>query len=190
MQVNPQVFRLATGLDFGLSLLVSLASYDPGSSCWKTSQTSLLPEWEELVLLATLPKWGMTVSGFLYALPTLALRTDAKGGSAWPTATAHQQNTRYQQGGKALTVAVNWPTPQERDHRGADKPGQANYERKKASGYTLDLNTIAGGLLNPDWVEALQGFPQGWTDIAGPQVQDKRSTHGKRRAQRPAKITG
>lgn len=27
------------------------------------------------------------------------------------------------------------------------------------------LNVVAGGSLNPEWVEALMGFPRGWTEI-------------------------
>jgi DNA (cytosine-5)-methyltransferase 1 len=27
------------------------------------------------------------------------------------------------------------------------------------------LNVVAGGALNPTWVEWLMGFPDGWTDI-------------------------
>jgi len=57
------------------------------------------------------------------------------------------------------------PTPQKRDFRS----GQANRVNRK--GKQNNLNDYAkllsnnDGQLNPDWVEALMGYPYGWTDI-------------------------
>jgi hypothetical protein len=73
----------------GPSSPVLLASFDPEASCWRTFQATLaseLPKFSQ-----TLPRSGMTRSGRLYALPTLALPTDGSGGSASlnvPTPTA------------------------------------------------------------------------------------------------------
>ncbi len=56
-----------------------------------------------------------------------------------------------------------WPTPTSRDH----KDGTATYD-VPTNGY---LGRAAPrdpmsppGVLNPDWVEQLMGFPTGWTD--------------------------
>lgn len=46
----------------------SLATFDPVTSSWKTRQCSLFEAGCEC--LATLPRWGMTVAGELYPLPT------------------------------------------------------------------------------------------------------------------------
>jgi hypothetical protein len=47
--------------------------------------------------------------------------------------------------------------------------GTGNWEqlKKKASGIeeARKMGAGNGGQLNPDWVEALMGYPQGWTDI-------------------------
>ena len=41
-----------------------------------------------------------------------------------------------------------------------------NYNRKGASPTSGDgLATVAGGALNPNWVEWLMGYPIGWTDL-------------------------
>lgn len=64
---------------FGRNSPVSLASYDPRASCWRTFQGILLLE--EPPSLATLPRWGMTRRGLLFELPTSELPTGARAGS-------------------------------------------------------------------------------------------------------------
>lgn len=49
-----------------------------------------------------------------------------------------------------------WPTPNGDD---------ANNTNPNRSGEYNSLVRSAGGSLNPTWVEALMGFPLGWTDI-------------------------
>lgn len=84
MQANALVWTPERGLDFGGNLPDLLANFDPESSSWRTLQGFTL--WEEPTYLDRLPKWGMTQSGSLYELPTLARRIQENGGSAWPTA--------------------------------------------------------------------------------------------------------
>jgi hypothetical protein len=63
-----------------------------------------------------------------------------------------------------------WPTPQAHDairgyaHR-IDRYGTAHGGRNlnDAATYAEGQDT---GLLNPAWVEWLQGFPAGWTDLS------------------------
>lgn len=57
------------------------------------------------------------------------------------------------------------PTPQQRDFRSGDKPSSTRAERKERQGWSKNLNDIAGGQLNPDWVGQLMGYPEGWTDL-------------------------
>lgn len=47
-----------------------------------------------------------------------------------------------------------WPTPREFMYK------DSVIDRNKSN-----LGEKAGGQLNPDWVEQLMGFPEGWTDI-------------------------
>jgi hypothetical protein len=57
------------------------------------------------------------------------------------------------------------PTPQKSDYKGPNNSGSGS---KSANG----LATLAGGQLNPPWVEWLMGWPVGWTDLA-PLEMDK-----------------
>lgn len=73
----------------GQSFGVSLASFDPASSSWRTFQGSLLSEVPPS--LATLPRSGMTRRGLLFELRTSELLTGGSGGSvsrSIPTPTA------------------------------------------------------------------------------------------------------
>ena len=82
----------------------------------------------------------------------------------WPTPKASDgphggPNMRDSAGNPALPAAVhlagkNWPTPRGQSATGAGKHGTGG----------PDLQTQAGGMLNPDWVEILMGFDIGWTD--------------------------
>lgn len=79
-QANERVFTSGLAVGFGLSSLALLASYDPQSCSWKTSQQLFL--WEEPLSLEDLPRWGMTHSGCLYALPKWVRPMPANAGSA------------------------------------------------------------------------------------------------------------
>ena len=73
----------------------------------------------------------------------------------WPTPTAHDANgaapTEYDRHSPNLAALANWPTPRASLTGGADSHGQMPA-------------AFRGGLLNPRWVEWLQGIPIGWTE--------------------------
>lgn len=54
-------------------------------------------------------------------------------------------------------VAI-FPTPTAND---AKCNGTASQQNRNSTA----LNVVAGGSLNPEWVEVLMGFPRGWTEI-------------------------
>jgi hypothetical protein len=54
-----------------------------------------------------------------------------------------------------------FPTMTANDSKNNNPPSQ----RKENGRHSDQLNVIAGGSLNPDWVEWLMGLPIGWTDI-------------------------
>jgi hypothetical protein len=169
---------------FGLGLEKPLASYDPDTQSWKTSEATLpLVEQPSLV---SLPVSGMTVSGDLYQLPAWALRTSENECSLWPTPTAvtrpMEGNVRLYrakiQAGEMTEAEANqmlgksvrepqgklqrWPTPTAADsYTHALKSSQ----QKEGSRHSLNLPSAVGGQLNPMWVEWLMGFPTGWTDL-------------------------
>ncbi len=87
--------------------------------------------------------------------------------SLWPTTKASPSGPDFARlnrpgsGGDDLATAVarsalgTTPTAQDAKNNG----GPSQYQRD-----TLPLNAVAGGPLNPEWVEWLMGFPIGWTD--------------------------
>lgn len=81
--------------------------------------------------------------------------------------------------------AKNWTTPTHHDgiacSRGADKRSSETLPGQLASG---DSSLYP----NPAWVTSLMGFPDGWLDLDGRQLEAKRSTNGSRR-ERVAALT-
>ncbi len=47
----------------------------------------------------------------------------------------------------------------------ANEAKNNNNSPSRSRRHSLTLDVIAGGSLNPQWIEALMGFPQGWTEI-------------------------
>ena len=89
------------------------AFYDPDSSCWRTSQLSLLSEAPEL--LPRLPAWGTTAGGALYEQATPEHLTAVRDGSAslnlpTPTANNAKESGTQRDWGGDLTAAL-LPTP-------------------------------------------------------------------------------
>jgi hypothetical protein len=84
-----------------------------------------------------------------------------------------------------------WPTPTQRDYKGASaeeglirKDGKSRMDQlpnavkfwptptgtersgiNPITGSGAGLSKVNGGQLNPDWVEQLMNFPEGWTDL-------------------------
>lgn len=135
-------------------------------------------------------------------------RGDLQAAVLWPTPTAANPNDREDLAswqarktrelakgrngngiGTPLAVAVRlWPTPTASDGSGKggslrDRGHRSNLPDRMAQAQGT------GTLLNPAWVEALMGFPQGWTDpltrAAGPRRRGRRRTRGSRPAPSP-----
>ena len=84
--------------------LTASAFYDPESSCWRTSQESLLSEVPSL--LERLPDWGTTAAGALCVQATperLIAERDGSASPNLPTPTASDQRD-----GKALRKTAWW----------------------------------------------------------------------------------
>ena len=179
---SPVAAKGSTAIDrvFGLSMPGSFASFCRASSSWKTSQRSLFGDW-----IAYSDRWpdsGILLVGACFPLKTWERPTFDGGslslhGERWPTPDAGAFTPRetprtwdarrvelLKKGvnrngcGRVLGVEVQrWPTP----------PAEAEKWR-----------------LNPEWVEALMGFPPGWTTAPGPPEEDQNSTQESR--QEPA----
>jgi hypothetical protein len=150
-----------------------LAKYDHNTSSWRTPQCSLLEE--ELELLETLPKWGMTVNGLLWELPTLMPHineTECGFSVNWPTPVHSEarQGLQIRREGKkgsqvSLSTAVlTWPTPTTKGMSG----GSGSWDLLNKNTTIQEARLMGagnGGQLNPTWVEWLMGWPLGWTDL-------------------------
>jgi len=183
-QGGGQEWAKAHAADYGQSTPVLLASYDPATSSWKTSQHFL---GEGLTVFSeTWPRSGTMQSGIAYRLPALVRLTDETGFGLWRTPQAGDAKACHTgtQNQVMLAHQVMWPTPRAAYSQGST--GGANrssdlrdfvkmyptptvcgkYNRKGASKTSGDgLATAVGGTLNPTWVEWLMGFSLGWTDL-------------------------
>jgi len=146
---------------YGGSLLESLASYDPATSSWRTSQLSLAGDLTEFS--GPWPRAGTMRRGIIYRRQPLAPLTAATGSSLWPTPKGspigpdYARANRDGSGGDDLATAVaRFPTPNARDWRSG--------KGRQDNGHSPQLPETIGGQLNPTWVEWLMGFPLGWTD--------------------------
>jgi hypothetical protein len=84
---NKQALALKQEVASTVKPSASLASFDPAIYSWKTLQTSLLTDLEPFS--QTLPRSGMTRSGFVYELPIVGRLTKGTDGGYLPTPTAH-----------------------------------------------------------------------------------------------------
>jgi hypothetical protein len=115
------------------------------------------------------------------SLTDLNMQVKAAAKGMWPTV----RSSDGERGGRGdLIQAVRgnpnshyklWPTPTVQD--ASNNRGPSQMERN-----TLPLNAIAGGALNPTWVEWLMGWPLGWTDCGASGMDRFRQwcgSHGK-----------
>ena len=95
---------------YGSSSLDSLASFDPATQSWRTSQLSVLGGLEPYS--ETWPRSGMTRNGIAYQLPTLVPLTVETESGSWRTSTSEGQDAGGQDPNRSLHTQVRqWPTP-------------------------------------------------------------------------------
>ena len=116
---------------------------------------------------------------------------EAQEPTTWPTPTASQRGSRSEdlivnkstvqrresgqkRGMDLQTAAKMWPTPAARDWKGAN--GYERTKEKLENGERAQMGQLPNavmmqegkqisGSLNPQWVEWLMGYPEGWTDL-------------------------
>jgi len=116
-------------------------------------------------------------------VPQTHLTDETEFGSSdeiWPTPTARDyKGARKPETLKAvgrdaknsLPDAVRsglWPTPTASDNRDRGHKGMPAIKRRMEKGKQLNLSMVVSetsGSLNPQWVEWLMGYPEGWTDL-------------------------
>jgi len=156
----------------------------------RTWQRCLLEGWTRFS--ERLPRMGTMRNGKLYQRKAWARRTDATEcllSDTWPTPSAQEpgikttrlvdkngnqpthsnqrlydkETGRLCQKGltQAVQIAALWPTPTASE----DAAGTPNGKMQKMLGNHPDVRNTGDGTLNPQWVEWLMGFPDGWTDL-------------------------
>ena len=138
----------------------SLARFDPVTRSWKTRQCLLFEDSTEC--LETLPRWGMTVRGECFPLPTLEHDTSAKDFGYWPTPT------------KASILNFNPAKDRVTDSNRIMRPTGKDFAMTLTTWATMNpsIHCQLGGKLNPDWQDWLMGWPIKWTDLQ-PLAMDK-----------------
>ncbi len=180
---KPEPKKASMGNDpvCGLSLPGSFASFDRDTSSWKTSQRSLFGDWIEYS--GTWPRSGMMRSGIVFPLRPSAPLTAAIGYLSWRTPLARDWKgpTGSIPADWLLPDQVqskSWPTPtastatladMEQARYAWNDPNRPSYrEAAIRSGHRVQTTCSHGGecrrKLNPQFVEWLMGFPEGWTD--------------------------
>ncbi len=160
----------------------SLATYDPATSSWRTSQDSWLDTEGWGQSLATWPPSGMTRNGTASQLAPLVPRTSATASGSWPTPTGRD----HKDGQYNPNVPINsllgravWPTPSSGGETGGPHGLVGGSGHRKM---LVDLvgedeaRSMGSGSLNPTWVEWLMGFPIGWTDLGHSATRSSRKS--------------
>ncbi len=146
----------AKGQGFGVNMLESLAIFDPASSSWKTSQLCLL---EDLGASSEAwPRSGMTRNGIAYPLPPLAPRISAIGFGYLPTP---DKSLGEMKGG--ITLKADARTCFRRMNGETRPSGATIGSSLRWCPEFIRESLRTGGLVNPGWLEALMGFPDGWS---------------------------
>ena len=139
------------------------AFYDPESSCWRTSQASLLSEAPES--LDRLPPWGTTSDGALFELRTPALLIDVRAGFALlatPTAwlgscpsraigDPERWNNPERSNELSDQMAALLPTPTAWEQRETPEQYRGNLEEQIALLPTPVVNDMGAGKTVEDW---------------------------------------
>lgn len=120
----------------------SFGKFDQSGCCLRTYQVSLLaPTVTCTPYSDSWPRAGMIVNGTAYLrTPTEPLTKETGSGSL------------------PIKPTKRWPTPLAHMAKEGGYPSEGR--RNEPS-----LSYQAGGILNPDWVELLMGWPKGWTSL-------------------------
>ena len=152
---------------YGLRWQESFAKYSRVMCTWRTHQRLLDGAW--MSFLGAWPKQGTMRNGVCWVRMTSVPRIIASEFGYWPTPTVNGNYNRKgasKNSGDGLATAVKmFPTPRAHNAKETASPG----DRRRNS---PTLSVVAGGRLNPVWVEWLMGWPLGWTGLQ-PLAKDK-----------------
>ena len=171
------------GLDCSLRPFAWFENCNPERLCWRTWQRCLLEGWTEF--LGRWPRSGTMRNGIVFRLPPLVPRISGTGCSSLryiPTpkrlmpdnltsGTLNDAGRIVRKSGNDYGINLAdwvrlWPTPTSLSPPKNGYNGAGNSCGLVAIKQRIqDEDPTATGQLNPQWVEWLMGFPQGWTDL-------------------------
>ncbi len=194
--------------DSGERWYASFAVYDPTTSSWRTLQRCLDGGWEPFS--GTWLKAGTMRNGVCSTQVTWERRISGRESFLWPTPLAapprHRLDELVGAGRAPLSPEKRWfnrrtgksvqkgleqvvqvyaqqqtSTAGRRRRRRMDRwPGNGETTHQGVGGQSIHAGGTCGGRLNPAWVEALMGYPPGWTVHAGPPGRGSPNTPGSR----------
>ena len=143
-QGNAQDWEMAQEAAYMGKCYGLLGKYDQNTSSLKTSQQSFIQDLNES--WGTWPRWGFMQDGEVFALPTLALRTQGIDGGSW------------------------LPTPLKSDHM---KFGKFKLKSVMKTTFGTHVNSIPyfmaaryGRIPSVDLLTWVMGFPNGWARVS------------------------
>lgn len=143
------------GADYGVRWPASYAKWDAATSSWKTHQCSLLGGWEPFS--ETWPRWGMMHDGESYPLPPLAPPISESEFGYLPTPDA---SLGMFDGAASMDLVTCF----NKELTGVRKSGVKIGSSLRWHPEFIHEWQRTGGELNAEWIEALMGWPVGWTD--------------------------
>lgn len=161
------------GRDSGRNSPELFASFDPVSSSWRTSQACLVEGWERYS--ETWPASGLMLNGKAFRRVPLVPLIDVIGSSSLPSLCASEAEKGGMNQSDSKGAAKRYSiTALMRRGLMPTLTVSGNWNRKGSSKKSGDgLSTVLGGTPNPAWLDWYQGFPVGWTDIAGDDVKSE-----------------
>ena len=133
---------------------------ETGSGLWPTATTQDNPQVRgQGKTIGT--NRGTTLGGAvrMWSTPTAAI---AQGTTRPPTKGGGSRDLRQD--------VKMWPTPRASKWKGTGPLGSKSHNHRLEKGYldaTVQERNQVSGSLNPQWVEWLMGYPEGWTDLKG-----------------------
>ena len=162
----------------GRSWLPLLKSYGLNGSLGRMCEALLTNRWASSAAFLTWKALGIKPSHLLFQLAPSMPRTAGIASGLWATPSAADSVGSTGEGqGKSLRTDVRmwptpiahkkdwWSTPTTSDSKGAPKNRFAGAEHSHGNLSEQVRDAPSSGQLNPQWVEWLMGYPEGWTEL-------------------------
>lgn len=168
---------LASGAAYGSIMPALLATFDPASLSWRTSERCFIEGW--MPFSEPWPRSGMMRSGIAYQLPPLAHLTDETASGWLPTPRKNDAEKRgdfdmhnLRNGFPAAVKRLFLPTISKQEPKGSSRKRYLGSQHFRGAKMSEGLRTCEDDpiYLHPCFAEAVMGFPIGWTELEAPET--------------------